>query len=186
MTTLNPSVAEQELLTLAEAEQSLLKTTTARANLLHQQGELKSQVDRALAGGDVDSSKTVVQLSQDRTRLEMFPAKIAELDRSIEQLMEKLLSACCDFTPIFLREAGRERAAASERIKAALLDVGLPDLEADGLVGEILSHSDTLHAADCRGNFCAPVALLHCKTPQALLAVATHIRKMFDLYIAKL
>jgi len=90
----------------------------------------EAEIAKLLEGSALDDPKVSARLSELRTRVELCPVKLRQLDAEIAALQQELIPAIESTARLLNQIAGREEGEQRRKILAALREL-LPDLRAD-------------------------------------------------------
>jgi hypothetical protein len=162
----------QQLHTLREAVAAVKSIAAEVKSVQEEQARTKAAVETAVASGDETKIDAIIQ---DRTRLELFPARIAKLrepqDAAISRLREELESA----TLAIVRQCSDDQKAAQKRIQDFLQGELAEPYRAETFAREIAPNSKQHQAAESVSRCLHPNAVRLVNSVEGLLSLAERV-----------
>jgi hypothetical protein len=162
----------QQIHTLREAVAAVKSIAAEVKSVQEEEARTKAAVETAVASGDETQIGAIIQ---DRTRLELFPARIEKLKQpqaaAISRLREELESA----TLAIVRQCIVEQNAAQKRIQDFLQCELAEPYRAETFAREIVPHSKQHQAAESVSRYLHPNAVRLVNGVEGLLSLADRV-----------
>lgn len=153
---MKPKVKQLERLAGLVAKADELESQ--RNRLASHQEELQKRIDAALEKADLGSDSGLDAITKDRTRLELIPRKLEQIETAMGAVRNEIEGTITEFRT----ELGRQSAAARDAVEKAL-DSALAPIISDPArrsdfvqKGGLIPNADIVSAADRRHFYVAP------------------------------